>query len=187
VTHQARLEVTPRLRGQRQKRKLRVHLSFYQHRPCRQRKWAISQARVSQYSSTHCDESPSDEEEGLRLESEENWEMISIRGIHYTVSRSEQALNAPISHVVKGQPFPGQPRVAYPPSCRISAAVSTFPHLVNTACVRQPSITAVEPQPVSRPQHRTHFDHLDLSATECELPAPTSNPNVVITTGLSRQ
>ena len=31
------------------------------------------------------DESSSDEEEGSRLESEENWEMISIRGMHYPV------------------------------------------------------------------------------------------------------
>jgi len=32
----------------------------------------------SKYSSTHFDESSNDEEEGLLLESDETWEMISI-------------------------------------------------------------------------------------------------------------
>jgi len=53
--------------------------------------------------------------------------MISIKGINYTAS---SRLDAPISHVVKGQP--------YPPSCCLCEAVSTFPHLVNIECVRQP-------------------------------------------------
>jgi len=43
--------------------------------------------------------------------------IISIRVCITPFSRSEQVLNAPISHVVKGQPFPGQPLVVYPPSC----------------------------------------------------------------------
>ena len=51
-------------------------------------------------------------------------------------SQGEQALNAPISHVVKCQTFPGNPLVAYPPNCRLCAAVSAFPHLVNIECVR---------------------------------------------------
>jgi len=37
-----------------------------------------------EYSSAHLNESSSDEG-GLRLESEEIWEMISIWGMHYTV------------------------------------------------------------------------------------------------------
>jgi len=53
-----------------------------------------------------------------------------------TFSRSEQALHIPISHL--GQPFPTHPLVAYPPSCHLRAAISTFPHPVNVACVRQP-------------------------------------------------
>jgi len=58
--------------------------------------------------------------------------------------RGEQALDAPISHVVRGQPFPGHPLVAYPPFCHRCAAVSTFPHLVNIECVSQPQL--VPPQ-----------------------------------------
>ena len=39
---------------------------------------SLSVKSGSQYSSTHLDESSSDEEDGLRREGEETWEMISI-------------------------------------------------------------------------------------------------------------
>ena len=71
--------------------------------------------------------------------------------------------------MVRGQLFPGHPLVAYPPSCRLCEAASTFPHLVNIECVRRPQYyrnNAVVR--TAQPQHQIHFDLFELSAAECD-------------------